>query len=100
VATDPKRFEHPMTMTNARAVTLELWDSRDVVKVRPTESVVHRVTELMQRHRLGRRRILDTALAATLEGQRLRRLAAMNSRDYRAFSFLEIVDPTAGSAAR
>jgi predicted nucleic acid-binding protein len=50
----------------------------------------------MQRHFLGRKRILDTALAATLEAARIRRLATFNGRDFEVFGFLEVVEPGVG----
>lgn len=43
----------------------------------------------------GRKRILDTALAATLEAAGVSRLATLNGRDSQVFGFLEIVDPVA-----
>jgi predicted nucleic acid-binding protein len=52
-----------------------------------------RTLELMERHRLGRRRILDTALAATLEGAGIRRLATFNGDGFRVFPFLDVVEP-------
>ena len=38
-----------------------------------------------------RKRVLDTALAATLESAGIRRLATFNGADYAAFPFLEVV---------
>lgn len=51
-----------------------------------------RTLELLELHGLGRKRILDTALAATLEEAGVRRLATGNGREYRRFDFLEIID--------
>jgi hypothetical protein len=48
----------------------------------------------MERFRLGRKRILDTALAATVEMAGVSRLATLNARDFALFPFLELVDPT------
>lgn len=48
---------------------------------------------LLREHRLGRKRILDTALAAALEAGGVRRLATYNVRDYQCFPFLEPVSP-------
>jgi predicted nucleic acid-binding protein len=49
--------------------------------------------ELMSVHGLGRKRILDTVLAATLETAHVRRLATLNARDFALFDFIEVVDP-------
>jgi len=55
--------------------------------------VLPRVVELMKRYSLGRKRILDTALAATLECAGVGGLATLNRRDFAIFPFLELVSP-------
>ncbi|HSS50271.1 MAG TPA: hypothetical protein VLX28_15140, partial [Thermoanaerobaculia bacterium] len=57
-----------------------------------TAEVVPRTLELMQNLRLGRKRILDTALAATLESAKVWRLATLNREDFGNFSFIETVE--------
>ena len=70
-----------------------VWEARDVVRVQPGANVALRTLELLERHRLGRKRILDTALAATLESAQIRRLATFNGDDFAVFPFLEVVAP-------
>jgi len=92
VVTDPRRFVSPMTMTAALVVARALWDAPDTRRVSPGPRTAHRTLELLQTRRLGRRRILDTALAATLEEAGVRRLATFNRKDFEVFSFLEVVE--------
>lgn len=94
VVTDPRRFERPLPMPQAVRFVERLWTSREVDRVGARVAVVPRLCTLVDRHRLGRKRILDTALAATLSTAGVDRLATLNGRHYEAFSFLEIVDPT------
>jgi predicted nucleic acid-binding protein len=94
VTTDPRRFERPLEMKDALRLSLQLWNGREVERLLPTTRAHDRLCELMDRHRLGRRRILDTALAVTLEAAGVSRLATLNGRDFEVFRFLEIVDPT------
>lgn len=94
VATDPRRFERPMSMAEALARARALWDAKEVVRVLPGPAVLHRTLELLAKLRLGRKRILDTALAATLEAADVKRLATLNAADFAVFSFLETVGPT------
>jgi predicted nucleic acid-binding protein len=47
---------------------------------------------------LGRKRILDTALAATFETAGVRRIATFNPADFTIFPFLEIVQIPAASS--
>jgi predicted nucleic acid-binding protein len=70
-----------------------IWDDKNVVRLLPSATVMHRSLELLKSLRLGRKRILDTALAATLEAASVKRLATLNTRDFETFPFLETVTP-------
>jgi predicted nucleic acid-binding protein len=91
ICTDPRRFERPMTVEQAALFVRELWDRREVVRLVPGPSVVHHTAALLATLRLGRKRILDTVLAATLENAEITRLATFNGSDFAVFPFLEIV---------
>lgn len=91
VVTDPRRFETPLSVDEAVDLVRELWQSPDTDRIAAPPRVLPRTLELLQEHRLGRKRILDTALAATLETAGVRRLATWNPGDYRVFGFLETV---------
>ena len=91
VVTDPRRFETPLSMGEANDLVRELWQSPDTDRIAAPARVLPRTLELLREHRLGRKRILDTALAATLETAGIRRLATWNPGDYRVFGFLETV---------
>ena len=95
VVTDSRRFARPMEMEQAISFTRGLWDAPETVRVMPGPTMLHRVLELLGSLRLGRKRILDTALAVTLSQAGVDRLATFNGRDYAVFDFLEIVDPRA-----
>jgi predicted nucleic acid-binding protein len=92
VVTDPRRFEAPVPMPLALRIARALWDSEEVVQLLPSSEVLPRVFELMESLRLGRKRILDTALAATLEAAKVWRLATLNPAEFRIFPFLQIVE--------
>jgi predicted nucleic acid-binding protein len=91
VVTDARRFEVPLSMAEAAEVVAEIWNSPDVDRIPAASRVVPRTLELLRRHRLGRQRIHDTALAATLESAGVRRLATWNPGDSRVSGFLELV---------
>ena len=50
--------------------------------------------DLLTRFRLGRKRILDTALAATMEAAGIKKLATLNKKDFEVFPFLELIVPS------
>jgi predicted nucleic acid-binding protein len=93
VVTDPRRFEDPLAMNAAIALVRAVWNAPDTFRVISTPDVMPRVLDLMAAHHLGRKRILDTALAATLEAGGVSRLATFNAADFRCFEFIEVVDP-------
>lgn len=95
VVTDPRRFSQPLSIEQATLRADDLWSAPDVRQVLPARSVPARVGELLRQHGLGRKRVLDTALAATLEAAGIRRLATLNGRDFQIFDFLEVVEPGA-----
>ena len=82
-------------MGAAIALVRAVWNAPDTFRVMPTSDVMPRVLELMAAHRLGRKRILDAALAATLEASGVRRLATFNVTDFRCFGFIDTVAPRA-----
>lgn len=93
VVTDPRRFPEPLPMHRASELAASLWDAVEVERIVPSVGVAHRTLELLGRLGLGRKRILDTALAATLEAAGVRRLATLNRADFQIFPFLELVAP-------
>jgi hypothetical protein len=66
--------------------------AREVQRLHPTDATVHRTLELIAAHQPGRKRILDTALAALLLEHGVRHLVTRNGSDFTAFG-LEVVDP-------
>lgn len=91
VVTDRRRFEEPLAMEEAAEVASQLWRSPQVDRIPASPRVVPRTLELLRIHGLGRKRILDTALAATLELAGVGRLATWNVTDFAPFGFLEVV---------
>jgi predicted nucleic acid-binding protein len=100
VVTDKRRFDHPLSMGQALERVRAWWDAPETSRVAPGPRVVHRAVELLEKHRLGRKRILDSVLAATLEIAGIRRLATFNGADFEVFGFLELVDPLAPTRRR
>ncbi len=95
VVTDERRYALPLSMPDASLLIRTVWNARETQRLLPTGTVLPRVLEWMTTHSLGRKRILDTAVVATLERGGVRRLATFNRRDFACFDFLEIVDPAA-----
>jgi predicted nucleic acid-binding protein len=93
VVTDRRRFEAALSMEDAVAWVEELCRSEGAEGLPTPPQVVPRALSLLRQHRLGRKRILDTALAATLEAAGVKKLATLNGRDFEIFPFLEVIAP-------
>lgn len=92
VATDPRRFQKPLTMVEAIAKARFWWTAAEVHHVLPTDDSTRRTLDWLQQHQLGRKRILDTQLAASLWHAGVRRLVTSNPDDFRIFGF-EVLTP-------
>ena len=92
VITDARRFEPPVTMSDAGA-TARLYLDRTNVQCLPIdEDAVRRAFDLLAEHSLGRKRIADTLFAATLLENGVERLLTCNARDFQRFG-LTLEDP-------
>lgn len=91
VVTDGQRFPTPLTMVQALA-RAEWWRSvRECRWVYPDEASSELFLDWMRTHRLGRKRVLDTLLAATYASQGVTKLATLNASDFQLFDRFEFV---------
>lgn len=70
---------------SARQLALRWWTARDVVRVYSDDRAVIRLLDWLQRHALGRKRLLDTLLAATYESAGIASLLTTDARDFSVF---------------
>ncbi len=92
VVTDARRLDPPLTMATALEVVRD-YLSRSNVVVAPVDDVsLQGALALLEKHRLGRKRIADALLAATLRAAGVKHLLTRNVRDFRVFRFLTLHD--------
>jgi predicted nucleic acid-binding protein len=91
IVTDSKRFQKPLTIEEAMAKARHWWNAVEVHRILPTESSVILFFDWMEKHHLGRKRILDTKLAAALWSSGVRRICTSNPSDFALFGFELIV---------
>jgi len=91
VATDPLRFPAPLTMVQALART-EWWSTVEQCRwVYPDEESLELFLAWMTGFRLGRKRVLDTMLAATYAVQGVKDLATLDPADFRPFDRFDFI---------
>jgi predicted nucleic acid-binding protein len=93
VVTDPKRFRQPLSMDEALAKARFWWKAKEVRHVFPTADSTLLMLEWIERHHLGRKRLLDTQLAATFWSAGVRRVFTSNGRDFIHLAPFDIISP-------
>jgi predicted nucleic acid-binding protein len=93
IAADPRRFANPLLMQDAVRWIERFIGSNSVKILEPTAADLTRTFQWLRDYRLGRKRILDTHLAAVIYGAGIRRLMTSNPADFRIFDVFEIVTP-------
>lgn len=89
VATDSRRFKIPLTMDQALERSRFWWESTEVVQCHPGGKAWEQAWTWMEKFRLGRKRILDTYLAATYHERGIKHLATTNTIDFSVFGVFE-----------
>ncbi len=91
IVTDPKRMPQPLSMAEAIGRAEHWWQAEEVLRVFPDGPTTTDFLTWLSRYQLGRKRLLDTMLAATFKQAGIKRLITNNERDSRVFGCFEIV---------
>jgi predicted nucleic acid-binding protein len=91
VSTDPRRFAPPLTMVQALDWIEEFLRNPNVGLVQSSQTSLAQTLVWMREFGLGRKRILDTQLAAELTSSGVRRLLTSNPSDFAIFNVLEVI---------
>lgn len=93
VVTDARRFDPPLTMIEALDWMDEILTTPSFKLLEPSPESLRQTFRWMRQFNLGRKRILDTHLAAVLYTAGVRRLLTSNPGDFTVFGVLETVVP-------
>ncbi len=93
VATDARRFEKPLEMDEARRLAGQWWTAREVDQVFPGDPSVKLFLDWLREYRLGRKRLLDTLLAATYHHAGIASVLTLNAQDFTVFGCFHCVGP-------
>jgi predicted nucleic acid-binding protein len=91
VVTDSKRLKDPLSMEEALARAEYWWQAREVVRIYPEGDAVSTWIEWLREHRLGRKRLLDTMLAASACSYGISTMVTNNEKDFKVFGSFEIL---------
>jgi predicted nucleic acid-binding protein len=85
VVTDPRRFSSPLTLEQAIGRAEIWWHAAEVIHVFPTAESTLLFLGWLDEHKLGRKRLLDTLLAATLQAAGATSILTLNRDDFAVF---------------
>lgn len=91
IVTDARRMPEPLTMTDAITRAELWWQSKEVIRVFPDGHGVTDFFAWLRQHQLGRKRLLDTLLAATFCSAKVNKIITNNARDYKVLEAFEII---------
>jgi len=90
VVTDPRRFQKPLPMEEAVVRAEFWWGAKEVRQILPGPETVQLCFRWLREHRLGRKRLLDTQLAASLHQAGVHRIITQNRKDFEVYGVFEI----------
>lgn len=97
VSTDPRRFEAPLTMAEA-LVWAHYWcEAEEMILLHPDDSVNAKWLAWLGEFRLGRKRLLDTLIAATWNESGITKICTLNPADFTIFGVFEIAQITSAN---
>lgn len=93
VVTDAKRVQNPFSMAFAIDAADGWWQGDEVLQVFPSDAAARQCLTWLRQHKLGRKRLLDTMLAATYRHEGVLSLLTTNVRDFTVFGCFQFVTP-------
>lgn len=93
VVTDAKRFTAPLSVDAARDLAQKWWTAQEVTHVVPTDAAIAQFFDWHRGHGLGRKRILDTLLAATYRSAGINSLLTTDANDFAILGGFNCVTP-------
>ncbi len=98
VVTDPRRFAQPLDVTAARSLAEQWWTASDAVQVFPDDGATRQFLLWLQQFSLGRKRLLDTLLAATYGQAGIQSLLTTDPADFGVFGVFTCITPQTTTA--
>ena len=93
VVTDAKRFTAPLSLNATRDLAQKWWTAHEVTHIVPDDEAVAQFFIWHRGHGLGRKRILDTLLAATYKSAGIISLLTTNANDFAILGAFQCVTP-------
>jgi predicted nucleic acid-binding protein len=93
IVTDSRRFPSPLDITAAIQRAEVIWNSQEIHQIYPTSATVPVFLNWLKQYQLGRKRLLDTLLAATCFTNGIQSMITLNRGDFELFGIFQIIEP-------
>ena len=93
IVTDSRRFTQPLSILAARDLAQKWWTALEVTHVVPGDAAVAQFFVWHRTHGLGRKRLLDTLLAATYRSAGINSLLTTNVDDFAVLGGFQFITP-------
>jgi predicted nucleic acid-binding protein len=90
IVTDPRRFTAPLDMIAALLRAEAWWNTPEVARCFPNDASTRTFLAWMGTHQLGRKRLLDSMLAATYNAADVKTVLTLNADDFKVFGCFEL----------
>jgi predicted nucleic acid-binding protein len=93
VATDSRRLLRPLDMPTANQVAERWWNAAEAIHVFPNDAATRQFLAWLKQFSLGRKRLLDTLLAATFQQAGIQSVLTTNPADFSVFGVFTCITP-------
>ncbi len=98
VVTVPRRFSQPLSMEESQQIAEQWWTAIEVDRAFPDDAATQQFLAWLQQFSLGRKRLLDTLLAATYHQAGIQSILTTNPADFAVFGIFSCITPTASAS--
>src|SRR4051794_36704016 len=98
IVTDWRRFTQPLDMATATSLAEKWWTANEVDRTFPDDGATRLCLTWLRQWSLGRKRLLDTLLAATYRQAGVASILTTNPSDFLVFGGFSCITPAAASA--
>lgn len=91
IVTDPRRFKQPLSVDEAQGIAGQWWSAGEIDHVFPNDAATEQFQIWLKHFSLGRKRLLDTLLAATYQQSGVHSILTTNPKDFSIFGVFNCV---------
>lgn len=93
ITTDSKRVENPLTPMKANELLEFYTNNKFITIIYPTSQTPQTINKLIDKHKPRSQKIFDYLLAATMQDNGVCQIYTSNTKHFKMFEFLKVINP-------